>query len=172
MGIQTSLLYHSWTCIAHPASQRAWLPSQRYQTGPRWYRLSMYQISRTHLIGYLVDDGITSSVHAKHTFSRTSIMLRVCVRSSCYKPTIFMDIGCLVDTLLMWERGAYSHWRMRWWDVGAFWLMTFCSSTRFGMSFFYASSFSTLACFLSFFAIDTLSDGKQNDENFTMTMIK
>ena len=36
----------------------------------------MYQISRTHLIGYLVEDGITSSVHAKHTFSRTSIMLR------------------------------------------------------------------------------------------------
>ena len=33
-------------------------------------------ISRIHLIGYLVEDGITSSVHAKHTFSRTSIMLR------------------------------------------------------------------------------------------------
>ena len=43
----------------------------------------MYQISRTHLIGYLVEDGITSSVHAKHTFSRTSIMLRFafCFRS-------------------------------------------------------------------------------------------
>ena len=43
----------------------------------------MYQISRTHLIGYLVQDGITSSVHAKHTFSRTSIMLRFafCFRS-------------------------------------------------------------------------------------------
>ena len=25
-------------------------------------------ISRIHLIGYLVEDGITSSVHAKHTF--------------------------------------------------------------------------------------------------------
>ena len=36
----------------------------------------MCQISRTHLIGYIVEDGITSSVHAKHTFSRTSIMLR------------------------------------------------------------------------------------------------
>ena len=34
-------------------------------------------ISRIHLIGYLVEDGITSSVHAKHTFSRTSITLRV-----------------------------------------------------------------------------------------------
>ena len=34
-------------------------------------------ISRIHLIGYLVEDGITSSVHAKHTFSRTSIMLRI-----------------------------------------------------------------------------------------------
>ena len=38
----------------------------------------MYQISRTHLIGYLVEDGITSSVHAKHTFSCTSTMLRLC----------------------------------------------------------------------------------------------
>ena len=40
-------------------------------------------ISRIHLIGYLVEDGITSSVHAKHTFSRTSIMLRFafCFRS-------------------------------------------------------------------------------------------
>ena len=36
----------------------------------------MYQISRTHMLGYLVEDGITSSVHARHTFSRTSIMLR------------------------------------------------------------------------------------------------
>ena len=36
----------------------------------------MYEMSRIHLIGYLVEDGITSSVHAKHTFSRTSIMLR------------------------------------------------------------------------------------------------
>ena len=43
----------------------------------------MYQISRTHLIGYLVEDGISFSVHAKHTFSRTSIMLRFafCFRS-------------------------------------------------------------------------------------------
>ena len=40
-------------------------------------------ISRIHLIGYLVEDGITSSVHAKHTFSRTSKMLRFafCFRS-------------------------------------------------------------------------------------------
>ena len=41
----------------------------------------MYQISRTHLIGYLVEDGITSSVNAKHTFSRTSLMLRFLWRS-------------------------------------------------------------------------------------------
>ena len=38
-------------------------------------------IIRIHLIGYLVEDGITSAVHAKHTFSRTSIMLRISVRS-------------------------------------------------------------------------------------------
>ena len=38
-------------------------------------------ISRIHLIDYLVEDGITSSVHAKHTFSRTSIMLRI---SGCF----------------------------------------------------------------------------------------
>ena len=34
-------------------------------------------ISRIHPIGYLVEDGITSSVHAKHTFSCNSIMLRI-----------------------------------------------------------------------------------------------
>ena len=56
------------------------------KTGPRWYRLSMYQTSRTHLIGYLVDDGITSSVHAKHTFSRTSIMLRFLVHGGFWLP--------------------------------------------------------------------------------------
>ena len=38
-------------------------------------------ISRIHLVGYLVEDGITSSVHAKHTFSRTSIMLRMRIKS-------------------------------------------------------------------------------------------
>ena len=59
----------------------------------------MYQISRTHLIGYLVEDGITSSVHAKHTFSRTSIMLRFVKldRNSLLSgrsifPFFFMDI--------------------------------------------------------------------------------
>ena len=35
------------------------------------------KISRTHLIAYIVEDGISSSVHAKHTFSRTSRMLRI-----------------------------------------------------------------------------------------------
>ena len=53
----------------------------------------MYQISRTHLIGYLVEDGITSSVHAKNTFSRTSIMLRIrtlCdVRRTCDELVVY-----------------------------------------------------------------------------------
>ena len=77
--IRTSLLYHPWTCVAHPVSQRAWLPSQRYQNWSQVIQATRYAlpISRIHLIGYLVEDGITSSVHAKHTFSRTSIMLRM-----------------------------------------------------------------------------------------------
>ena len=45
----------------------------------------MHQIGRTHLIGYLVEDGIPSSVQAKHTFSRTSIMLRLCSHASMYQ---------------------------------------------------------------------------------------
>ena len=42
---------------------------------------AMHYQSAVHLIGYLVEDGITSSVHAKHTFSRTSIMLRMRIKS-------------------------------------------------------------------------------------------
>ena len=41
--IQTSLLYHPWTCIAHPASQRAWLPSQRYQNWSQVIQAMHYQ---------------------------------------------------------------------------------------------------------------------------------
>ena len=63
-------------------------------------------ISRIHLIGYLVEDGITSSVHAKHTFSRTSIMLRIGTKWywSC----------CKLWLMLSWEqRCSSSHRRPR-----------------------------------------------------------
>ena len=55
----------------------------------------MCQISRTHLIGYLVEDGITSSVHAKHTFSRTSIIatrcLPLCMSESSRRSTVALS---------------------------------------------------------------------------------
>ena len=62
----------------------------------------MYQISRTHLIGYLVEDGITSSVHAKHTFSRTSIMLRF---AFCFRSCIILVRTPPLGTKGGWREG-------------------------------------------------------------------
>ena len=64
-------LYRS-PCVAACLAPESAIP--KLVPGDTGYALP---ISRIHLIGYLVEDGITSSVHAKHTFSRTSITLRV-----------------------------------------------------------------------------------------------
>ena len=61
-----------------------------------------YQISRTHLIGYLVEDGITSSVHAKHTFSRISIMLRF---AFCFRSCIILVHTPPLGTKGGWREG-------------------------------------------------------------------
>ena len=63
-------LYRS-PCVAACLAPESAIP--KLVPGDTGYALP---ISRIHLFGYLVEDGITSSVHAKHTFSRTSIMLR------------------------------------------------------------------------------------------------
>ena len=62
----------------------------------------MYPISRTHLIGYLVEDGITSSVHVKHKFSRTSIMLRF---AFCFRSCIILVHTPPLGTKGGWREG-------------------------------------------------------------------
>ena len=59
-------------------------------------------ISRIHLIGYLVEDGITSSVHAKHTFSSTSIMLRF---AFCFRSRIILVCTPPLGTKGGWREG-------------------------------------------------------------------
>ena len=59
-------------------------------------------IRRIHLIGYLVEDGITSSVHAKRTFSRTSIMLRF---AFCFRSCIILVRTPPLRTKVGWREG-------------------------------------------------------------------
>ena len=59
-------------------------------------------ISRIHLIGYLVEDGRTSSVNAKHTFSRTSIMLRF---AFCFRSCMILGRTHPLGTKGGWREG-------------------------------------------------------------------
>ena len=74
----------------------------------------MYQTSCTHLIGYLVEDGITSSVHAKHIFSyldNAALVSQVDFvekRRLGWEPDVALGVSGQVHTLL----GCGAMWPM------------------------------------------------------------